>query len=203
MNNESTPTPENPSYQRLRPPVWDDWKSIEKVRLWQAVALICNLDPNQYTQFDLPYLSRPFFDPPPHNFEELLILAKSAVGSGPLKLSSISEQGLDESEINLSSFGAWAKSVGYKIPSEFPWHEEEFRTMNHEWPWGSYETELLRKLAAAANRFWKLYDPSDPTTAPTSEDVTDWLMKQGVAERNARVMATILRSDNLRPGPRK
>lgn len=72
-----------------------------------------------------------------------------------------------------------------------------------KWPWGYYETDLLRKLATAADRFWKLYDPADNTTAPTNQQVTDWLKKHGVADRTAEVMATILRADGLPTGPRK
>lgn len=72
-----------------------------------------------------------------------------------------------------------------------------------KWPWGSHETQLLRHLAAAADRFWKNYDPSDPTTAPTNQEVIDWLVEHGVARRNAEVMASILRADGLHPGPRK
>lgn len=72
-----------------------------------------------------------------------------------------------------------------------------------KWPWGEYETDLLRKLAGAADRFWRLYDPSDPSTAPTNEHVEEWLVKEGVAKRTAAIMATILRADGLRPGPRK
>jgi hypothetical protein len=72
-----------------------------------------------------------------------------------------------------------------------------------DWPWGAHETELLWMLAAAAERFWKLYDPNDPTTAPKNDVVVAWLKKQGVAERNAQVMATILRADGLPTGPRK
>ena len=71
------------------------------------------------------------------------------------------------------------------------------------WPWGDYETTLLRKLADAAEKFWKLYDPSDASTAPTNNDVKKWLIGQGVAERNAQVMATILRAEGLQTGPRK
>jgi hypothetical protein len=71
------------------------------------------------------------------------------------------------------------------------------------WPWGSHETELLRKLAEAAEKFWTLYDPTDNTTAPTNEQVADWLAKQGgVSKRNAEVMASILRADGLPTGPR-
>jgi hypothetical protein len=71
------------------------------------------------------------------------------------------------------------------------------------WPWGEYETKLLRELAAAAEKFWKLYDPADATTAPTNQNIVEWLEARGVAGRNANVMATILRADNLPTGPRK
>jgi hypothetical protein len=61
----------------------------------------------------------------------------------------------------------------------------------------------LRHLAAAADHWWKNYDPSDQTTAPTNQEVIDWLVEHGVARRNAEVMATILRPDGLPTGPRK
>lgn len=72
-----------------------------------------------------------------------------------------------------------------------------------KWPWGNYETELLRKLSAAANKFWTLYDPADQSTAPTNQQVIDWLIEQDVSKRNAEAMATILRADGLPTGPRK
>lgn len=71
------------------------------------------------------------------------------------------------------------------------------------WPWGSHETQLLRNLAEAADRFWSRYDPTDNTTAPTNQQVITWLKERGVAERTAEVMATILRADGLPTGPRK
>ena len=71
------------------------------------------------------------------------------------------------------------------------------------WPWGTHETELLRKLAMAASKFWTNYEPSQPDTAPTNEQVSKWLEKEGVRKRNAQVMATILRANGLKTGPRK
>lgn len=71
------------------------------------------------------------------------------------------------------------------------------------WPWGNYDTKLLRDLAAAADKFWKNYDPADPSTAPTNEQVVSWLIGRGVAKRSAEIMATILRADDLPTGPRK
>lgn len=81
--------------------------------------------------------------------------------------------------------------------------EKPFQESERRWPWGNHETELLRKLALAADRFWKLYDPNDPTTAPTSKQVIEWLKQQGVADRTAEIMAQILRADGLPSGRRK
>lgn len=80
---------------------------------------------------------------------------------------------------------------------------ETSASISGKWPWGDHETELLKKLADAASKFWVLYDPDDHTTAPTNQQVIDWLMEQGVAKRTAAVMATILRADGLPTGPRK
>lgn len=72
----------------------------------------------------------------------------------------------------------------------------------HRWPWGTYETEALRKLAEAVRRYWVSYDPADPSTANTNDTVKGWLRKQGVADRVAEVMAQIIRANGLRHGPR-
>lgn len=69
-------------------------------------------------------------------------------------------------------------------------------------PWGKHDTTLLKHLAAAADRFWTNYDPSDNTTAPKNSEIVDWLEGRGVAKRTAEAMATILRADGLPTGPR-
>jgi len=93
------------------------------------------------------------------------------------------------------------------FPETFPFKpvEEEAPQagVGHKWPWGDYETDLLKKIAVAADRFWKNYDPSDHTTAPTNKQVIDWLITQNVSQRMAENMATILRVDGLPTGPRK
>jgi hypothetical protein len=112
--------------------------------------------------------------------------------------------------VRVSAFVAWADGMGWELPPEFPRPGQDpvgRERLTHggcpKWPWGDYETPLLRKLAAAVERFWKLYDPDDPTTAPTNQQVVEWLKEQGVSERTAEVIATILRADGLPPGPRK
>jgi hypothetical protein len=63
-------------------------------------------------------------------------------------------------------------------------------------------TDLLRKLHAAQLKLWGLYDSSDHSTAPTNQQVTDYLTQQGVSLRTARIMATILRADEIPMGRR-
>jgi hypothetical protein len=58
-------------------------------------------------------------------------------------------------------------------------------------------------MAAAAHALWKNYDPAEPDTAPTNDQVETFLMKRGVRKTMAEKMATILRADGLPPGPRK
>ena len=72
------------------------------------------------------------------------------------------------------------------------------------WPWGAHETNLLRHLSAAADKFWKLYEPADESTAPLNDQVIEWLISERkVSRKVAEVMATILRADGLKTGPRK
>lgn len=70
------------------------------------------------------------------------------------------------------------------------------------WPWGSYETTRLGRLAAAVEKFWTNYDSAESDTAPTNEQVAEWLKQQGESPRIAEAIATILRADNLKPGRR-
>ena len=205
MNNDGTPTHPNDEdvFGTILRPKWDQWQTVQQTRLWHAVALACNLDPGNYRQANNPKLS-PLFNTPPKVFDDLLSDAKRTIGAnGVLKLVSKSEEGLEESEIKLSNFATWLKSIGHHPPANFPWQPEAITFSNMDWPWGRHETDLLRKLAAAANRFWNNYDPNDPTTAPTNQKVIDWLKEQGVADRKAEVMASILRPEGLLTGPRK
>jgi hypothetical protein len=76
-------------------------------------------------------------------------------------------------------------------------------TMPQLWPWGTHSTKLLKVFADAASHFWRLYDPDEPSTAPTNDQVVAWLVDRKVSRRLAETMATILRADDLPSGPRK
>lgn len=72
------------------------------------------------------------------------------------------------------------------------------------WPWGTHHTEYLGHLEAAARKWWNLYDPSDPTTAPTNDMVSEWLQtERNLSREKARAIASMLRPDGLPTGPRR
>jgi hypothetical protein len=188
----------------LHRPDWAAWKLVKSIKLWHAVALACDLDPNQFTVFNEPKLNRMFNNKPPGQFEDLLSMAKNNLGGGSiLKPLKFSVDGIEESEISPSVFGAWVKDLNYPLPVEFPWQDEVVRPLGREWPWGRHETKLLVHLAEAASKFWRNYDPTDATTAPTNVEVSKWLKSRGVSGRTADIMASILRADGLATGPRK
>ena len=107
---------------------------------------------------------------------------------------------------------AWAAAAFPRFPfkpEDFPpatpepFHVEEVSKQDAgAWPWGAYETNLLRQLGDAARHWWVNYDPSDKTTAPTNQQVSDWLHAREVGKAMADKMATILRADGLPTGPR-
>jgi hypothetical protein len=73
------------------------------------------------------------------------------------------------------------------------------------WPWGDHHTKLLGHLDLCARKFWCDYDPANPKgTAPKSAEVIHWLIDEcKVSESIAKAMATLLRPDDLKTGPRK
>ncbi len=189
----------------LPKPIWPDWVRIRHCALWQAAALACDVDPSIYKPYGLTAnASRDsVLTAVPSNLQGLLDLAQSAVASGTLKISRIGDATLMQSEVELSEFSTWLRMLGHRAPIEYPWIPQKLNAGAFKWPWGSYQTKELQVLALAADRFWTNYDPQDPSTAPTNDVVIAWLIEQGVSERKADVIASVLRADDLRPGPRK
>lgn len=98
-----------------------------------------------------------------------------------------------------------AEQLGLR-PKFIYWDDLAESTENSasQWPWGNYETELLKALKATAREFWADYDPSAPHLAPTGEVIELWLVKDyGVRSPTAaKSIAQILKADGLPPGPR-
>ena len=70
--------------------------------------------------------------------------------------------------------------------------------------WPNHKTKKLEALRLAALKFWgPNYDPAQPDTAPKNETVIEWLQREhGIGVTPATEMASILRPETLRTGPR-
>ena len=153
---------------------------------------------------------RPVFREEEEFKDRLFVATRNLAVAPELKLISESKHP-EYSEVSLSGFAAWARSVKWKVPIKLTQLGKRWTNPGEiteavpakKWPWGDHETKLLQQLHYAANKFWKNYDPNDPSTAPTSKTVEDGLKELGVATRVAQIMAQILRADDLKTGPRK
>ena len=121
------------------------------------------------------------------------------------------ESSFDAQKFTRVELARWLSAIGMKSDYQFnDLHITVGLAQNSnnkngtKWPWGEYETKLLQHLEAAANRFWVNYDPTDPGTAPVNQDVSTWLQDHRALSKNiADSLATILRVDGLKTGPRK
>jgi hypothetical protein len=101
-------------------------------------------------------------------------------------------------------------SDGVLMPDEVERYEEGGNFIENalsrsfgKWPWGGHSTKMLEALEAAAKKWWVNYDKTDITTAPTNKDVIEWLEeKHGLTRNQASSIASILRPEDLRTGPR-
>jgi hypothetical protein len=146
------------------------------------------------------------------DWHRLAIMLADHVSDLSLKSIEVSEDSGNETlRIEVASLRRLFLAKGWTWPVEdLPPSEPEQQSQPRKtptpkpasrWPWGIYETKLLIELAEAARHFWTEYKPGLPATAPTNDEVRDWLMRRGVPQRKAEVMAQILRADDLPPGP--
>jgi len=208
--------------QSDRRPNWNKWTHVKDVAVWEAVALSLDIDPEKVVRTSSAEAGFAAFRES-LEFEERLFVTVRHLGVNR-RLSIVSQGTQDpplDATIDLKEFVAWAPAIRWRLPAALvtffgdddpgyvptydPYWDSEraSRTASSGWPWGEYDTHLLRLLAATVRKFWSLYDPGDPSTAPTNRMVVEWLMTQDVPERTAEAMATILRADGLPTGRRK
>ena len=122
------------------------------------------------------------------------------------------ESSFDAQKFTREELARWLSAIGMKSDYQFNdlhitvglAQNSNNKNNGAKWPWGEYETKLLQHLEAAANRFWVKYDPTDPSTAPINKDVSTWLQDhRALSKSMADSIATILRVDGLKTGPRK
>lgn len=184
-------------------PNWSSWERKGQVMLWEAAALACNIDPTTYKHGPIFETSLDSLLPAvPQDLTDLLEQAKSAVGAGVLRVDVKHADSLINRDVDLVDFATWLRTIRHKPPAKFQWTPRLLEPAEFQWPWGSYQTNELVLLARAADKFWRNYDPSDPTTAPKNKDVEDWLVEQHIPRSKAQTIASLLRADDLPQGRR-
>jgi hypothetical protein len=132
------------------------------------------------------------------------IVRRAVVAGRKRKLALAHDRREGKAAVEPREFLIWAEDKGDPIPAGFRPLATDPRDARR-WPWGDHTTPLLEALAQAARAFWSTYDPSEPTTASTNQEVARWLVDEhNVAQRTADVMAKLLRPEGLPAGrPRK
>lgn len=189
------------------------WDFAEVFTEYEAAALILGIEPRGYTDNDEEArmsVVRDRLEQSYNNAADCVRhnkLFETKVEMPPEYLRSTQhDHGLCQGAIGNDTFARkelarWLRAVNLTPVYQF---EREQAKPSGRWPWGDHHTEALGHLEAAAKRFWVNYDPTDNTTAPTNQDVSEWLRSErGLSRTMADAMASILRPDGLPTGPRK
>lgn len=201
---------------------FSEWDFLNSFSAIETAALIAGENPKIYTTRTNPYKNIPIFRRLADDymrawtfdekslksfaFDAVFLFASSKDVRTLAREWLDSERGdISGQEFEREEICRWLTANGLK--SVYPFGPRETVVNNSEsgkWPWGSHTTDLLGHLEAAAHRFWKNYDMSDIGTAPTNRDVAEWLVKErSVSKTMADAIASILRIDGLRTGPRE
>ena len=189
---------------------WESWIIRPELRLWEAVALSCDVEPSSLPAEGVWKVAPT--GTPARRFYLRYEAALSAVNAGVLQAKRPTQYPSDWT-VNASDFSSWARQAGVMLPLALNWRDLKTAAVNESsssgrWPWGDYETRLLRWVDFAVRRFWVNYDPSDPSTAPKAEDVVPWLlahqkeMGEKLSDREAKLITQLVKADTVRSGPR-
>lgn len=180
---------------KRKTPNWEHWGSQKIAKLCEAVALLFNIEPATLQMPLLPEL--------PEGYDRVIDMALNGhPDNGLVALSQFDQERPEDSPIEVAKFGMWAKARGYALPPEFPIKVTPEAICHPVWPWGTYTNPTLNLLARAAYEWWSSYDPADPSTAPTNEQVKDWLVEEGATPNMAKKIASILHEPSIKTGPR-
>jgi hypothetical protein len=197
---------------RMETPDWELWEHVPRATLIDTVTLSCGINPDEKKSYNFNFNTKQT----PINFVEVISLELTRrmriaeanyrnvdFDGETFNHSKMSIPSIPNREISTHLFYDWAKSIEWELPQRFPKSLANLKVVIQSvYPWGNHNTKLLTKLSEAAIKFWSLYDPTQPDTAPKNEEVSDWLIKEGASKTLAEAMATILRADGLRTGRR-
>jgi len=112
-----------------RKPKWSKWRFILEVKLWEAIALSLNIDPDKVKfNHDNWALGNSVFEESKEFEDRLEILKRTIDRNNGLKSLDISIGNQSANTISLPQFAVWALSIGWKIPQELADLTQEQKT---------------------------------------------------------------------------
>lgn len=181
-------------FATLTPPDWKEWQNIPNAKLFEAVALSCNLDPRCVIGWATP---GPIYD---KNLVRYQSLVRQAVASldiyeGDLR-SLNSDPTPHEVRVALGDFRAWALSREWELPDAFPCFtakrpQKETPEERRGRLGRLVDAELRRgKTMGEALAFVAESEPSQSATFPTKRITPETLRKIYRKYRDSRAQDT-------------
>lgn len=157
-------------------PNWDKWGTAKELKLWEAIALALDVDPKNFYFFGERKLDTIFNSSQPPRFAKLLDIALGHFSAREvLKLPSLDLDAPHESEIKVSSFVKWAKSIGLELPPSFPGASARSSVAKIKKPSGENDRSTLLDLIATLAEEARLDIARPSKAASIIEDLTDRL----------------------------
>lgn len=109
-----------------RKPNWSVWANVPRLKLWEAVALSLNIDPQQVRFNRNGWMAGPGRGPSideGQDFDDRMTVAQANVSlTGPLIPNQLYQGVLEDRSavVKLSEFGALANSIKWQLPDDFP-----------------------------------------------------------------------------------
>ena len=208
-------------------PDWAEWNMRPVVRLWEAAVLSVDVEPLSFVSVrdGNPVLGGPIRLSSEAQHRSLLdqsdldalhqsvdaridtLLSATAVGLlGPVLLADSREYWKGYLATDVLSY---LRRADVRAPRDWKPTTLGYVLGAGHWPWGDYDTKLLRVLAEAVHEWWSTYDAEDSDTAPLQSEVTAWIEKRLTQDEYqnpgtlAGYMATIIRHEKAPVGRRK
>ena len=195
---------------------WDKWRIMPRLLLWEAAALSCDQPPEAAkNHLRLNNLDSEIANPLRAAWASLFndrieMLRRNTTKGNALYLKGAHfYPNSNFLELDTVQFATFVRDHAWQVPSELVALASApqiaaVAAINSKWPWGDYETDLLRLLPLVYESHWRGYDPKRPASAPKSLVVENWLVQEHKApKRVAEVIAQIFRADALPNGPRR
>lgn len=174
---------------------WQKWLLIPNAKIWEIVALSLDIEPTKVEINPYSWMSGELSFNESPEFKDRIDILMANVGTHSL-LKIIGNTGLDLSStmLSISEVGAWAESIGWSLPQEFP-KQVRKEISPQLCDINQYMSNQLKILNKASKIFWANADINEPETHPKNDKVAVWLESNGFTKTLAEKGATIIRPD--------